>query len=120
MAAGTMTTTIFSMPCWTSCTLLIAGGAKGADTLRCQWAQDREVRTAIYEAQWAKYGPEAGPVRNERMLREGKPGLVVAFAGGRGAADMVSRARAAGVEVLALAAATKPSKRKKQDDESAN
>lgn len=31
---------------------------------------------------------------------EGKPDLVVAFPGGRGTADMVKRARAAGVEVI--------------------
>jgi ABC-type branched-subunit amino acid transport system substrate-binding protein len=33
------------------------------------------------------------------MIREGKPDAVVAFPGGRGTADMVRQARAAGIEV---------------------
>lgn len=36
------------------------------------------------------------------MLSEGRPDLVVAFPGGKGTADMVRRARAAGVETVAL------------------
>jgi hypothetical protein len=34
------------------------------------------------------------------MLDEGRPTLVVAFPDGRGTADMVRRARGAGVEVI--------------------
>jgi UDP-N-acetylmuramoylalanine-D-glutamate ligase len=37
------------------------------------------------------------------MLEREKPDLVVAFPGGRGTADMVAKARAAGVEVLECA-----------------
>jgi hypothetical protein len=51
------------------------------------------------KAEWKKYGPAAGPIRNQRMLDWG-PDLVVAFSGGKGTADMVRRARAAGVEVI--------------------
>jgi UDP-N-acetylmuramoylalanine-D-glutamate ligase len=38
------------------------------------------------------------------MLAEGKPDLVVAAPGGRGTADMVRRARDAGIEVVEVAA----------------
>jgi hypothetical protein len=38
------------------------------------------------------------------MLAEGEPDLVVAFPGGRGIANMVKQARAAGVEVLEASA----------------
>lgn len=41
--------------------------------------------------------------------KTGKPDLVVAFPGGRGTADMVQRARAAGVEVLEVKGKSKPS-----------
>jgi len=34
------------------------------------------------------------------MLDEGKPDLVVAFDGGRGTANMVKQAKAAGIQVL--------------------
>jgi UDP-N-acetylmuramoylalanine-D-glutamate ligase len=38
------------------------------------------------------------------MLDVGKPDLVVAFPGGRGTADMVRRAKEAGVEVIEVPA----------------
>lgn len=41
----------------------------------------------------------AGPIRDQEMLDKGKPDLVVAFLGNRGTADMVRRAREAGVPV---------------------
>jgi hypothetical protein len=81
-------------------TLLIAGGARGADTMAAKWASDRGVRTRIFMARWNIYGRAAGPIRNTRMLRKGRPDLVVAFPGGRGTAGMVALARDAGVEVV--------------------
>lgn len=42
----------------------------------------------------------AGPIRNSRMLREGKPDLVLAFPGHGGTADMVKQAGEAGVGVM--------------------
>jgi hypothetical protein len=42
----------------------------------------------------------AGPIRNARMLEEGKPDIVIAFPGGRGTANMIEQAHAAGVEVV--------------------
>jgi hypothetical protein len=50
-------------------------------------------------AEWETHGRKAGPIRNARML-EHQPQLVVAFpGGGRGTADMIAKAREAGVEV---------------------
>jgi hypothetical protein len=46
-----------------------------------------------------KHGRAARPIRNQRMLDEGKPDLVVAFPGGRGTTDMIRRAERAGVPV---------------------
>jgi|SRR5579885_757659 len=81
-------------------TVLIAGGARGADTLAAEWARERGIPTEIYMADWKRQRRAAGPIRNERMLREGKPDLVVAFPGGKGTAGMVALARGAGVEVV--------------------
>jgi UDP-N-acetylmuramoylalanine-D-glutamate ligase len=82
---------------------IIHGGAPGADRLAREWAQilaeDHEGDELLFQADWQRYGKAAGVVRNQRMLDEGKPDLVVAFPGGRGTADMVQRARKAGVEV---------------------
>ncbi len=81
-------------------TTLIQGGAKGADALAAQWAYERGIPVSTFAANWDKDGKAAGPIRNQRMLEQGVPDLVVAFAGGTGTADMIKRARAAGVEVL--------------------
>lgn len=79
---------------------LIDGGADGADTLAWEWAGSRGLSTERYRADWEKHGRAAGPIRNKRMLDEGKPDLVVAFPGGRGTANMVKQAKAAGVKVI--------------------
>jgi hypothetical protein len=80
-------------------TVLIAGGARGADALAYEWATSRGVPTKVYVADW-KLGPKAGPIRNRQMLDDGKPELVIAFPGGKGTAGMVAIARRAGVTVI--------------------
>lgn len=79
--------------------VIIHGNAPGADSLAAEWARRSRVPVEAYPADWRR-GKGAGPERNARMLAEGKPDLVVAFPGGRGTADMVRRARAAGVRVV--------------------
>lgn len=81
-------------------TTIIHGGAQGADRLALSWANRNLITEEPYNADWRKHGKAAGPIRNQRMLDEGKPDLVVAFPGGRGTADMVRRAKAAGIEVI--------------------
>lgn len=78
---------------------LICGGARGADDLAYTWACRRDVPAELYMADWERHGRRGGPIRNQRMLDEGKPDLVLAFPGGPGTADMVRRARKAGVGV---------------------
>lgn len=58
--------------------LLIAGGARGADSLAADWASYRGVEKKIFVADWENQGRSAGPKRNQRMLDEGKPDLVIA------------------------------------------
>lgn len=77
---------------------LIHGNAKGADQLADRWAEGK-VKTLTFTPLWEEHGKAAGPLRNQKMLDEGKPHLVIAFPGGRGTADMIKRAKAAGVPV---------------------
>lgn len=79
--------------------MVIQGGASGADKLARDWCMERFVSYANYGADWKRHGPSAGPRRNQRMLSDGKPDVVLAFPGGRGTADMVDRASKAGVTV---------------------
>jgi len=79
--------------------VLIHGDAPGADRLAGAWAARNGVPVEAFPADWREYGPAAGAVRNGVMLRDGKPDRVVAFPGGKGTADMIRKARRAGVPV---------------------
>lgn len=78
--------------------MIYEGGARGADALAAQWAHARDVPRKTISARWDVHGKAAGPIRNQEMIGY-KPDLVLAFPGGRGTADMVQRAEAAGIQV---------------------
>lgn len=84
-------------------TSVIAGGARGADTFAERLAKGWELPFRKYPADWKRHGRGAGHIRNQQMLDEGKPDLVVAFPGGKGTANMIERAKKAGVEVIEVA-----------------
>lgn len=90
---------------------IIEGGCRGADAFARKWALwqpfERMVSWSTYDADWRKYGKAAGPLRNQRMLDEGKPDLVLAFGGHSGTNDMIKRARKAGVNVIEIDRGTK-------------
>jgi hypothetical protein len=86
---------------------IIHGGANGADTMAGCWAEKYNIPVTVFPAEWRKYGRRAGPLRNEQMLREGKPEFVVAFPGGRGTAHMVGLAKAAGIQVFECSTAAR-------------
>lgn len=82
---------------------VIEGGARGADACAKEWAFRRGVQISTYEADWENQGSFAGPMRNTRMINEGRPDVVVAFPGGKGTGDMIKKARRAGIEVVEIA-----------------
>jgi hypothetical protein len=82
--------------------VVIHGAARGADRLAGEIAKDAHVTVREFPANWDRDGRAAGPIRNQRMLDEGKPHLVLAAPGGNGTADMVRRAKAAGVRVIEM------------------
>ena len=89
--------------CKNPITCIIEGGAKGADFLACRWSASRGVADhSRFSADWALYGKSAGPKRNQRMIDEGKPDMVVAFPGGSGTADMVKRAKTANIPIIEI------------------
>jgi hypothetical protein len=88
---------------------IIHGAARGADEWARMWVHKLantgdgpHPRAVAYPANWKKHGKAAGAIRNQQMLDEGEPDLVVAFPGGRGTDDMVRRANKAAVQVLDL------------------
>lgn len=83
---------------------LIHGCAKGADSLAGEWAKSRSIPVEIYPALWDEHGRNAGPIRNQLMLDDGNPDVVIAFpTGGPGTNDMMRRANKAGIPVIIIA-----------------
>lgn len=70
---------------------LIEGGARGADSCAAWWADNSPMHShnehpdhprfehLTFRADWERYGKRAGYLRNQQMLDEGKPDLVLAF-----------------------------------------
>jgi len=83
---------------------IVEGGCRGADALARKWALSQPITEWVswstYEADWKLHGKAAGPIRNQRMLDESKPDLVIAFGGHAGTNDMLKRARKAGVKIV--------------------
>lgn len=84
-------------------TELAHGDAPGADALAAVYALSRHWKVTPFPANWRPNGVldrRAGAKRNQRLLNEFKPELLVAFPGRAGTADMIKRARKAGIQVL--------------------
>lgn len=113
--------------------VIIQGAATGADRMARKFAKANQVRCEQYNADWENmdvepciprtrsdgsvYNAAAGGIRNQRMLDEGKPDVVIAFPGGKGTADMIKRAKAAGVEVIEIAEQQPPRTEPSQEPE---
>ena len=50
-------------------TLVVSGGAKGADKLGEQWALDNKIETLIFLPDWDKHGKRARFIRNEDIIK---------------------------------------------------
>lgn len=89
--------------------VVVQGGARGADRFARQWCESRGVTCVEVPALWDAHGRSAGSRRNGemlvvadalRILWPDSMGLgVLAFPGGPGTANMISRAREAGIDV---------------------
>lgn len=86
--------------------ILIHGACRGADTIAGEASIAMEMITIAVPAKWMEQGKRAGPVRNELMLVEGRPDLVLAFHDNieksRGTWDMVQRAERDGIPVVII------------------
>lgn len=78
---------------------IIEGGATGADFLARVYAKYYNLPHEQFPTDWKTHGKAAGAIRNQQMLDQGKPDVVVAFPGSNGTADMVRRAKNAGIKV---------------------
>lgn len=56
-------------PYKTKLTLVVSGGARGADKLGEQWAVENNIKTLIFLPDWDKFGKRAGFIRNEDIIK---------------------------------------------------
>lgn len=80
-------------------TMIIQGGADGADLLAVSYAKEKRIPCKTYKAEWELHGLSAGPKRNKLMLTENKDATVVAFKGGKGTKNCVETAKKLGIPV---------------------
>jgi len=56
---------------------IVSGGAKGADSLAKQYAEEFKIPIKEFLPDWATHGKSAGPIRNEQIVEECD--IVIAF-----------------------------------------
>ena len=84
-------------------TTVIHGGARGADSIAGEIAENLGMGVEVFPADWHRFGRAAGPVRNRKML-DAHVDLVVWFhldiESSKGTKNMVTQARLAGIVVI--------------------
>jgi len=50
-------------------TMVVSGGARGADSLGERWARDNKIPTCIFLPDWNKFGKRVGFIRNEDIIK---------------------------------------------------
>ena len=82
---------------------VIHGACRGADLLGARAAIALGATVQAYPANWTKYGRSAGPIRNAKMVDEGRPDIVLAFheniSKSRGTQHMIGIAKRHGIPV---------------------
>lgn len=79
--------------------ILIHGGARGADMTADRWAKSKGIHTAKVDALWDMMGKSAGFRRNSAMLLL-LPEICIAFPGGVGTEMMVDICEKRGIPVV--------------------
>lgn len=80
--------------------VIVSGGAKGADSLAEQFADDHNLQKIIFNPDWKKYGKIAGILRNRMIIKESD--MIIAFWDGksRGTKSTISMAKQNDKEVV--------------------
>lgn len=71
---------------------LLSGGADGVDAIAEAWADQRDIPTEVYEADWDEHGNAAGPKRNKEMARNADALVLVWDGESPGSRSMLQKA----------------------------
>ncbi len=83
-------------------TLLVSGGARGADSLGWKYAVENKIEVKIFLPNWDKFGKVAGFLRNTEIVNESE--LIVAFWDGesKGTADSIEKAKKQNKKIIII------------------
>jgi len=80
--------------------VLIHGGNQFLGSAFEDWARDVDAHVVRYPANWHLHGKLAERRRNQFMLQDSRPDVLIAFPGGEETTQLVIMANQAGIEVL--------------------
>lgn len=81
-------------------TIVVCGMASGVDMCGKAWAEARQIPVDKYHANWKRFGPKAGPIRNAIMAKNADA-LVLFWDGlSPGSANMLKQAKFYGLEII--------------------
>lgn len=82
--------------------VIISGGAKGTDAMAEKFANENNLNKIIHKAEWKKYGPIAGPIRNNLIIRDCD--YLVAFVSkfSKGTYDAINKAKNNNKQVIII------------------
>ena len=83
-------------------TLLISGGARGADSLGERYANENNIPKKIFYSEWDKHGKAAGFLRNTDIINEAD--IIIAFWDGvsNGTKDSITKAKKQNKQIIII------------------
>jgi hypothetical protein len=85
---------------------IIEGEARGADTIAREEALKLGLKVLPFPANWEENGKSAGYIRNQQMIGDGNPDIVIGFStdidNSRGTKDMLNRAEKSGIRTILI------------------
>jgi hypothetical protein len=79
--------------------MIISGGARGADTLAKRYAIKNNIPLKEYLPDWKTHGKAAGPIRNALIITDADCVLAFPSRTGSGTQDSIKKATAKGIPV---------------------
>ena len=80
-------------------TLIVSGGARGADTLGERYAKEKAIPYLIFPANWDKYGKQAGILRNQDIVDNADAMVAFLAPESKGTRDSIKRAQAKNIPI---------------------
>lgn len=85
-------------------TEVVSGGALGVDSLGEQWARDNDIEVLRFQAQWHRYGKQAGMIRNQQMVDYADAAVIIWDGISRGTKRTVEMCQSKGITLVVLEA----------------